>query len=397
MFSSRFKWDLRENRLARLLAEKRGAGARVLDLTESNPTRAGFAYPVGEILGALARPEALAYEPAPRGLVGARQAVTDYYAARGTTVDPDHVHLTASTSEGYSYLFKLLTDPGQQVLVPQPSYPLFEFLAALEGVEPRPYELRYAHPSGWSLDFDSLERAATPGTRAVVVVSPHNPTGSFLKREESVRLAGFCAERGLALVADEVFGDYAFAPDPARAGSLAGESAALSFVLSGFSKILALPQMKLGWVVTGGPEPLRHRALERLDLIADTFLSAGAPAQHAAAAWLGLRDGLQRQILGRARANLEWLVRLAADSPCRLLTVEGGWSAILEMPRYVSEEEWALALLAHDDVLAHPGYFFDFPREAFLVVSLLAREEIFREATARLLARVEAGPPSGPA
>jgi len=388
MFSSRFRWSLESNRLARLLAEKRRAGERILDLTESNPTRAGFDYPVARILNALAAPQVMTYEPAPRGLLAARQAIADYYGERGEAVEAERIHLTASTSEGYAYLFKLLADQGDAVLAPQPSYPLFDFLAALEGVELRPYELVYTHPTGWQIDFDSLQQAMTAETRAVIVVNPNNPTGSFLKRGELERLTALCAEHRLALIVDEVFSDYPLMADGERALSLASISSVLIFVMSGLSKTLALPQMKLGWILANGPAELRNEAEERLDLIADTFLSVGTPVQQAAPAWLRLRAGLQQQILSRLRGNLKLLAQLTADSPGRLLKVEGGWSATLEVPRYSSEEEWVLSLLAEDQVLAHPGYFFDFPREAFIVVSLLPAPEIFREAISRLLVRM---------
>jgi len=389
MFSRRFKWDLEPTRFSRLIEEKKRAGARVLDLTESNPTRAGFDYPAEEILGALAQTPAMLYEPAPRGLPVAREAVAGYYAERGFDVDPERIHLTASTSEAYSFLFKLLADQGESVLVPQPSYPLFEFLAALEGVEMLPYELQYVHTAGWRIDFDSVEKAVAPKTRAIILVSPNNPTGSFTKLGEVERLNAICARHGLALIADEVFGDYGFGNDRGRAGSLVLNDPVLTFVMSGLSKVLALPQMKLGWIVTNGPLGLREEAIERLDFIADTFLSVSAPVQHSARAWLGLRRSMQVQILDRVRANLNWLRGATEESPFRLLNVEGGWYATLELPRQFTEEEWALTLLEKDDVLAHPGYFFDFPREAFLVLSLLPPAEEFREAISRILARVE--------
>ena len=389
MFSKRLKWNLEPNRFARLIEEKKRAGARILDLTESNPTRAGFDYPAEEILGALAQTPAMLYEPAPRGLLVARESVAGYYAERGFNVDPDCVHLTASTSETYSYLFKLLADQGQSVLVPQPSYPLFEFLAALEGVELRPYELHYVHPAGWRIDFDTVEKAVASSARAIILVSPNNPTGSFAKLREVERLNAICAKHNLALIVDEVFSDYGFEEDESRAGSLVSNDSVLTFVMSGFSKILALPQMKLGWIVTNGPPGLREEAVERLDFIADTFLSVSAPVQHSARAWLRLRQPMQSQILDRVRGNLNWLADVTEESPLRLLSVEGGWYATLEAPRQFTEEEWAMALLEKDDVLAHPGYFFDFPREAFLILSLLPRAEIFREAVSRILARVE--------
>jgi alanine-synthesizing transaminase len=391
MFSNRFKWSLEPSRFALLIEEKKRSGARILDLTESNPTRAGFDYPSEEILGALGRSPAMLYEPAPRGLPVAREAVAGYYAERGFDVDPERILLTASTSEAYSFLFKLLAGHGESILVPQPSYPLFEFLAALEGVELRPYELHYVHSAGWKIDFDSVEKALAPNTRAIILVSPNNPTGSFTGLTEVGRLNGICARHDLALIADEVFGDYGFEDDRGRAASLVSNDSSLTFVMSGLSKILALPQMKLGWIVTNGPMSLREEAMNRLDFIADTFLSVSAPIQHSAQAWLRLRRPMQEQVLDRVRANLNWLRDVTEDSPLRPLNVEGGWYATLELPRQYTEEEWAAALLEKDDVLTHPGYFFDFPREAFLVLSLLPGPEIFREAVNRILMRVERG------
>jgi aspartate/methionine/tyrosine aminotransferase len=389
MFSSRLKWELAPNRLTLLLNEKRRRRADILDLTESNPTRVGFTFPVDEILDALRQPRAMLYEPAARGLLMARAAVAGYYQERGFNLDPEYLHLTASTSEAYAYLFKLLADRGQSVLAPQPSYPLFEFLAALEGVELRPYELHYIHPAGWRIDLDSVDRACGPDTRAMIVVSPNNPTGSFIKQNEIERLNEICARRGLALIVDEVFGDYALDTDENRGASLVSNDSTLTFVMSGLSKILALPQMKLGWIATNGPAPLRDEAVARLDLIADTFLSVGAPVQHAAPAWLPLRERLQKQVLDRVQGNLGRLAEAAQDSSCRLLRTEGGWYATLEVPRHFSEEEWVLHLLEKDDVLAHPGYFFDFPREAFLALSLLPEREVFDEAIRRLFARID--------
>ncbi|HQR31905.1 MAG TPA: aminotransferase class I/II-fold pyridoxal phosphate-dependent enzyme [Blastocatellia bacterium] len=387
MFSSRFKWSLETNRLSQLIAEQRQAGVRIFDLTESNPTRAGFEFPTSQILAALANPAAMLYEPQAKGLLVAREAVAAYYAERGFVVDVERIHLTASTSEAYSFLFKLLANHGDNVLVPQPSYPLFDFLASLEGVELRPYELEHV-PSGWKIDFDSIERAVTPTTRAIILVSPNNPTGSFLKREELQRLNELCIQHNLALIVDEVFSDYAFGDDARRVASLVENASALTFVMSGFSKILALPQMKLGWIVTNGPDGVRDEAIERLDLIADTFLSVGAPVQHAAGSWFEVRAGLQRQILDRVKINHDWLAAHVEHSPVRMLPAEGGWYAALEVPRHSSEEELVLQLLAEDHVLVHPGYFFDFPREAFLVLSLLPKTDEFREAVTRILNRI---------
>ena len=388
MFSARFKWNLETNQLAKLMEEKKRAGVQLLDLTESNPTRCGFDYPATEFLSALSQSGVIRYDPNPRGLLTARQAVADYYQTRQQMIDPAQIFLTASTSEAYAWLFKLLTDPGDEILVPQPSYPLFEFLAALEGVELQPYQLDYLHPRGWRMDFDSLAQAVTPRTRAVILVNPNNPTGSYLKQSESAQLAAFCRRHNLALIVDEVFSDYALLDDTDHVTAFEDVSE-LTFVLNGFSKLLALPQMKLGWIVVQGATDLRRAAEARLELIADTFLSVNTPVQWAAPGWLQLRHQVQREIRARVQANLAFLATAAANSACRLLKLEGGWSATLEIPRRASEEELILALLADDNVLVHPGYFFDFAREAYLVLSLLPPPVLFQAAVARLFARLD--------
>ncbi len=377
-FSSRLRWDLAANRLSRLLDQRRSAGAAILDLTESNPTAAGFAYPSDQILAALADPRALLYQPAAAGIPSARAAVSEYYSGR---VSPDRILLTASTSEAYAFVFKLLADPGDEVLVPRPSYPLFDFLAALDNVRVVQYPLVY-HGS-WTVDFDALARSITPRTRAIVLVNPNHPTGSFLKQAEFGQLIALCRDHSLAIISDEVFTDYALDPDPKLVRSLTGVDEVLTFCLSGLSKVAGLPQLKLGWIVTSGP------AFERLELIADTYLSVSAPVQWAAPTLLSLRTGLQSQILARVRANRAFLAdQIGATSPWRLLATEGGWYAILEAPRIQTEEEWVLSLLANDNVLVQPGFFFDFEREAFLVLSLLTPEDVFREGVRRILARI---------
>ena len=387
MFSDRFHWDLEPNRLARLLRDKRRAGIPVLDLTESNPTRAGLSYP-REIVDSLADPRALAYHPQPCGSIEAREAVCRYYADRGHAVEPDRVLLTASTSEAYAYLFKLLTNPGDEVLAPRPSYPLFEFLAAMESLRVAPYPLVYH--GGWSIDCEALAAAVTDRTRAIILVNPNNPTGSFLKRDELRFLIGLCQARGLALISDEVFADYAFAADASRVSTLASSSETLAFSMSGLSKIAGLPQMKLGWIVIAGPARVRTEAQEKLELIADTYLSVGTPVQHAAPRLLELGQAVQAQIASRVRGNLDLLrAAIGAESACRVLAVEGGWCATLQVPRIRKEEEWALELLGEDNVLVQPGFFYDFESEAFLVVSLLTEPEMFREGCGRLLARVD--------
>ncbi len=390
MFSARFKWNLETNQLTKLIEEKKRAGVTLLDLTESNPTRCGFDYFVPELLSALSQSEAMRYDPNPRGLLTARQAVASYYQTRNQMIDPAQIFLTASTSEAYSWLFKLLTDPGDSILVPQPSYPLFEFLATLEGVELRPYQTHYLHPRGWRMDFDSLAQAVTPRTRAVILVNPNNPTGSYLKQSESVQLAAFCRAHNLALIVDEVFSDYVLLDEADRVTAF-DDTSGLTFVLNGFSKLLALPQMKLGWIVVQGATALRLAAEARLELIADTFLSVNTPVQWAAPGWLQVREHVQRQILARVQANLAFLTTAAAASACRLLKLEGGWSATLEIPRHGSEEELILALLADENILVHPGYFFDFAREAYLVLSLLPLPALFQTAVERLFVRLGQG------
>jgi alanine-synthesizing transaminase len=379
VFSSRLQWDSQPNPLSILLAEKRRSGAAILDLTESNPTHAGLDYPGGELLAALADPRALRYDPDPRGLLSAREAVSEYYSKRGVEVPASRILLTASTSEAYSYLFKLLADPGDEILVPRPSYPLFDYLAAMESVRVIQYALRY--DGLWHIDFDALASAITPRTRAIVVVNPNNPTGSYLKRAEWERLKTF----GLPILSDEVFSDFGFAPDPARLTTLAGQSDALTFSMSGLSKIAGLPQMKLGWIVVGGPD--HAAALEGLEWIADTFLSVATPIQWALPRILAESAAVQEQIRRRTRVNLEHLIERAsgADSGCRCLHVEGGWYAILEVPRIRTEEEWALRLLAGSDVLVQPGFFYDFEAEAFLVLSLLTPPAIFAVGLRRIL------------
>jgi len=367
VFSSRLDWNFQTNRLSALLKSKQ----RVLDLTESNPTRAGLEYPREEILGALADARALRYDPEPRGLLSAREAVANYYGDARSS----RILLTASTSEAYAYLFKLLCDPGDEILAPRPSYPLFEFLAGLESVRVVQYPLRY--DGAWHIDFDALKRAIRPRTRAIVVVNPNNPTGSFLKREERSRLEQF----GIPILSDEVFSDYAFFPDDSRVTSLTKATESLTFSMSGLSKIAALPQMKLGWIVASGPG--HEAALERLELIADTYLSVATPAQIALPRLLEASVAIRAQITKRTQANLALLKSVA-----RPMHVEGGWYAILQVPRTKSEEEWAIQLLDRRDVLVQPGFYFDFESEAFLVLSLLTPPDIFAEGLRRILEEV---------
>lgn len=352
-----------------------------MDLTESNPTRAGFDYPAG-LLRPLADTAALRYEPEPFGLASARAAVAADQARRGAHAQPSQVVLTSSTSEAYSWLFKLLCNPGERVLVPRPSYPLFEHLTRLEAVDAAPYDLEYH--GRWRLDSDSVVHAATPSTRAVVVVSPNNPTGSFLTARELEWLDTFCAERHLALVADEVFADYVLDASADRATDVALRAGALAFTLGGLSKSVGLPQLKLGWIIVGGAR--RDAALHALELIADSYLSVSTPVQVAAAELLARGAAIRDVILSRLRENLSALRATAVRVPsCDVLACEGGWYAVVRVPATRTEDDLVLGLLDRERILVHPGYFFDFPREAFLVVSLLPRPDQFADAAARML------------
>ena len=386
MFSTRTPPHLAANRLAQALLELQRAGRPIIDLTESNPTRSGFEYPP-DLLAPLADARGLAYRPRPFGLIEARRAVAKEYARRGISVPADRIVLTASTSEAYSLLFKLLADPGDDALVPRPSYPLFEHLTRLDGLSVRPYDLEYH--GEWSIDMTSVERALTPRTRALLVVNPNNPTGSFVKRDEAVRLVQLCGERRIALIADEVFADYELEPYAAsNGGRVMDREEALVFSLGGLSKSVGLPQVKLGWIAVAGPADLVDGALERLEIVCDMYLSVSTPVQAAAAELLERGSPVRAQIRARVAANYRHLVgRNAAAPACRVLRSEGGWYAVLQVPTLRTEEELVLDLLVSDGVLAHPGYFFDFPRESYLVVSLLVPEAEFSEGVERLLSR----------
>ncbi|MGA3350311.1 MAG: pyridoxal phosphate-dependent aminotransferase [Candidatus Sulfotelmatobacter sp.] len=384
MFSGRTNWKLTRNRLTEALDEARASGTRVLDLTISNPTRAGLRYDEAKILASLASSQAMDYDPQPKGLPIARAAVADYYrsAHRIADLDPERLILTTSTSEGYSFVFRLLCNPGDEILVPKPSYPLFEFLADLQDVKLIPYPLIYDH--GWQMDFHSLQKAVTKRTRAIVVVHPNNPTGSYVQSQEWDALNSFCQEHELAIIADEVFLDYAL--DGIRRQSFVANQDVLTFTLSGVSKISALPQMKVAWIATSGPSAEVEAAMGRLEVIADTFLSMNAPIQWATPALLGQRESIQRQLLDRVSSNLAELDRqLAAQKTCQRLSVEGGWYAVLRVPVTQSDEDLAVALLKQKSVLVHPGHFYDFPNDGFLVLSLIGGEEEFARGIGRVV------------
>lgn len=373
-FSVRTAWDFSEADQARAVRERRAAGLPLLDLTASNPTRCGFDYDGAAILGALGQPEALVYEADPHGMLRAREAVCRYYDGLGSRVEPGNLFLTPSTSEAYSYLFRLLCDPGDEVLIAQPSYPLFDFLARLDGVRLTPFPLFYDH--GWHLDAETLRGSITSRTRAIAVVHPNNPTGHFTKAAERRELETICAEHGLALIVDEVFLDYGLTGggEPSFA---CGEHPALTFVLSGLSKIAALPQMKAAWIAAFGPEAALREGLARLEVIADTFLSMNAPVQHALPEWLEGRGVIQGQIGERLRGNLAALDREVAGSSVSRLEVEAGWYAVLRVPALEGDEALAARLVRECGVEVHPGSFFGFPESGWLVLSLLTPEQQF--------------------
>lgn len=388
MFSSRLPPSLAPNALMGLTDDLRASRTPWLDLTETNPTAVGLDYPA-DLLDALASPAGRRYAPEPLGLPVARQAVAIDYARRGRDVSPDQIVVTTSTSEAYSLVFKLLCNPGDSVLVPQPSYPLFDLLAGLDGVTPRPYQLR--HSDGWAIDRDSVLEALTPAPRAVLVVSPNNPTGSILRRDDRDWLVTLCADRRIALIVDEVFADYPLAPST-EASAITGAEPALSFSLGGLSKSAGLPQLKLGWMAVGGPPMVVGSALERLELICDTYLSVSTPVQLAASALIDRGHALRAAIQARVGRNLAALrAQLRTAEAVTLLEPEGGWSAVCQTPAVESEEAFVLRLLRTAHVLVHPGYFFDFPHESFVVTSLLPAPEVFDEGVRRLLGAIGGG------
>lgn len=393
LFARRTAWDLTTNRYTRALEAHRRAGKELFDLTASNPTVVGLQYHQETLLRALANRESLRYQPQPKGLLCAREAVAAYYAERGSSVSPDELILTTSTSEAYSFVFRLLCDPGDALLVPTPSYPLFDFLADIQDVKLFPYELVYDH--GWQMDFTSLrtaiDRASSAGVRcrAVLVVHPNNPTGSYVKPHEAEQLTCACANAGLAIIADEVFLDYS--RGAGRPLTFSSNHDALTFTLSGLSKISALPQMKVAWIAVSGQAALKQAALARLEIIADTYLSMNAPAQLAVPTMLDERHEIQTQLIARLGTNLSELdSQLARQKLCHRLEVEGGWYTILRVPVRSSDEELAIALLEQCGVLVQPGHFYDFASDGYLVASLITETSVFGEGIARILRAIAA-------
>lgn len=386
MFSRRTAWSVTPNPLTEALEELRRSGRPVLDLTGTNPTQVGLPMPEAEIRAALADARALRYEPTSFGHAKARAAVATYH---GRAVPPEHILLTASTSEAYALLFKLLGDPGDRVLVPVPSYPLFEYLAGLEGLETVPYPSLW-EDDGWFLDFARLEEHLDDRTRALLVVSPNNPTGALLRHHEADRLLALCRQRGLALIADEVFADHVFTDDRSRVRTLAGRDESLVFVLGGLSKTCLLPQLKAAWIVASGPADMLGEALARLEVVADTYLSVNTPVQLALPRLLALRDVIRPPLMARLARNRTTLEEALKGSAATPLPTDGGWSAAVRVPRHPNEEQRALRLLTRHGLRVHPGFFFDFPSEAFLVVSLLGPEDEFARGAAIIAADADA-------
>jgi aspartate/methionine/tyrosine aminotransferase len=382
MFAHRTKWDLASNRLSEALAKQKMSGLPVIDLTASNPTNASFIYDEEAILNALRHPGALKYEPDPLGLQSARRAVAGYYQRHAPEITADNILLTTSTSEAYSFIFRTLCNPGDEILVPAPSYPLFDFLADIEDVKLVPYPLFYDH--GWHIDFHFMKQSITARSRGMIVVHPNNPTGHFTKPQEAQQLNAICAAHELALVADEVFLDFTL--EEGSPPSFASNTEALTFTLGGLSKICGLPQMKIAWIVANGPGALVSDAMARLGVIADTYLSLNTSVQLATPVFLNQRENFLAQVTARVRSNLDELDRqLSAQSACSRLKVEGGWYAVLQIPRIRGDEDFAIELLMAQSVYIHPGHFYNFPPEGRLVVSLITRTAEFAEGVRRLL------------
>jgi len=381
-FSRRTQHESEPNALSLALRARRAAGLPVCDLTQSNPTLTDLPYDRARLLAALGDARSLVYEPASFGLQSARGAVQELQRAAGFEISTEQIVLTSSTSEAYGFLFKLLCDAGDEVLIPRPSYPLFEHLAALEQVQVANYELAY--DGAWHIDFDSLARARSAHTRAIVVVNPNNPTGSFLKRDELGRLL----ELGLPIISDEVFSSFARGADAQRVNSVLETDGALVFALGGLSKLAALPQLKLAWLCAGGPKPLLGEALSRLELIADTFLSPNTPAQHALPEILGARGPVERALNTRIAQNFALLVQALEGTAATPLFLEGGWYAVVRLPALFSEAEWVLGLLEQEGVLTQPGFFYDFSQGAQLVLSLITEEAPFALGVSRIAERV---------
>lgn len=381
-YSERLPWSFSLNFFSRLVEEKRKTGVPLIDLTLSNPTDVFDDYPHSAIGRAYANVKDFTYRPDALGARESRLAVARYYERRNVAISPSQILLTASTSEAYSLLFKLFCNSGDEILAPLPSYPLFEYLAALESAHVVPYRLVY--DGSWYIDFVHFQQQISRRTRAIVVVNPNNPTGSFLKKSEVERLLDLAQQHKLPIISDEVFMDYSFEGGTDRVRTLIGHDPVLSFSLNGLSKAAGMPQMKLAWVALNGPEEEREIARERLELLLDTYLSVGTPVQCALPELLAIGEDIQEQIRVRTAHNLKAVHDLLEGSPSCCLHCEGGWSAIIQLPRRLSEEEWITRLLDEQHVIAQPSYFFDMASEAYVVVSLITPRDEFLEGIRRV-------------
>ena len=381
-YSQRLSWSFSLNPFIQTVERKRRAGARLIDLTVSNPTEVLADYPHSAIASAYSQIRDYTYQPEALGHASARRAIADWYQQRGFVISPAQIALTASTSEAYASLFKLFCNAGDEVLAPVPSYPLFEYLASLESVRIVPYRLLY--DGDWFIDFDNLERQISERARAIIVVNPNNPTGSFLKTWEAEKLMELARQRAIPVISDEVFMDYSFANGANRFTTFVGINSILTFSLNGLSKSAAMPQLKLGWIAINGPEEEQAIACERLELILDTYLSVGTPVQYALPLLLETGANLKAKLVERTRRNLLALDRILKNSPAHILHAEGGWSAVIQLPNTQPEDFWINRLLSEYDVIVQPGYFFDMPSEAYVVVSLITPEQELAESIARL-------------
>jgi len=388
MFAERTKWKLRPNLISKQLERLKHAKKSMIDLSESNPTRCGFSYLKDELLKPFKNAQNLAYTPDPKGMLAARKVISEDYAEKKLHVKLEQIFLTASTSESYSVLFKLLLNPGERILAPRPSYPLFDFLAGLNNVKLDHYQLDY--DGEWFINFESIERAWQPTTKALVLVHPNNPTGSFVKRRELEWVLRFARRKSIALISDEVFFDFPLTKNQEQALPLVAKSEALCFSLGGLSKSLGLPQMKLGWIAANGPKPVLKQAAAKLEFILDTYLSVNTPVQNAMREWFRNRKQIQDEIRGRVQCHYALLRKICdTPSPVNVLSIEGGWYGVLRIPRLCSEEQWVLRFLKEDQVLVQPGYFYDFPNEAFIVVSLIPETDIFQKGILKVLRRIQ--------
>ena len=385
VYSNRMDWTDQKNHISQILEQKTYSGEEIIDLTESNPTKVNIPYPNNEIAQALTSTESAAYEPDSRGLISAREAIVEYYNGHAISLNVDQIITTSSTSEAYSYLFRLLTDPGDSILVPQPCYPLFPYLSSLECVKVKYYRLFYENHR-WHMDLSSIKEGISPSTRAILVVNPNNPTGNFLKQNEIAALRGICHHHNLPLIIDEVFLDYDLGLSEKRGQTLDDDSQVLTFVLSGLSKVSGLPQMKLSWIVVHGPEDVRQHAINQLALLADMYLSVSVPIQYAASTFLRLRTKIQPLVKARIKKNLNTANEILRGTVANILSVEGGWYGIIHFPEDQSDEDWVCQILQCCDVLFHPGYLYDFQEEAFAVFSLLTKPNVFRKGIQRLKA-----------